>query len=155
METPHTSFMRRHALVAALAVVGMSLGCSTTSFEPVPEDKVDGPQKAAAEAFGKTTLESWAKNEYTALGDEATAEFRTAQDPAGQKAADAALEAQLGDFVAMEYFQTVKSVPAAHFVYRFKGTFSKQKDPHEVRVVYDLNGKLGGFWIKPWQDQMN
>ena len=137
--------------MAALALVG----CSTTTFEKVPEDKVDTKQKAAAEAFGSTTLTSWAKDEYSALGDEATAEFKAAQDEAGQRVADKALEGQLGDFVSMEYFETVKSNPPAHVVYRFKGKFSLNKEPIEVRVVYDLNGKIGGFWIKPWLDKMN
>jgi hypothetical protein len=37
-------------------------------------------------------------------------------------------------------------------LYRFKGTFSKGGSPAEVRVVYDTDGKLSGFWIKPWKD---
>lgn len=145
----------RIARWAASITVFAVVGCSTTTFEKVPEDKVDTKQKAAAAAFGNTTLTSWAKDEYSALGDEATAQFRAAQDEAGQKVADKALEGQLGDFVSMEYFETVKSNPPAHVVYRFKGKFSDNKAPHEVRVVYDLEGKIGGFWIKPWLDKMN
>ena len=58
-----------------------------------------------------------------------------------------------GDFKSMTYFETRKSSPARFVIYRFKGVFTKE-DVMEVRMVYNLEGKIDGFWIKPWLNSM-
>ena len=40
-------------------------------------------------------------------------------------------------------------------VYRFKGVFSKDSSRKiEVRVNMDKDGKVAGFWVKPWSDSV-
>ena len=58
-----------------------------------------------------------------------------------------------GDFKSIAYVETQRTLPAKFVIYRFKGTFSKS-DQTEVRMVYNLEGKIDGFWIKPWRDSL-
>lgn len=129
-------------------------GCNPTKFNKLPAAEVDQAQKAAAEKFGSETLTAWAKNEYPKVTVPADPKFKEGQDDeAKQKAADKAIEADAGDFQSMTFYEAQKSDPAKFVLYRFKAKFSK-KDVVEVRVVYDTEGKLSGFWIKPWNDTL-
>lgn len=135
-------------------VLAMSLGCTQTKFETIPEAQVDQTQKATAEKFGADTLSAWARNEYPKVSIPADPKFKEGQDDeAKQKAADKSIEAAAGDFVSMTFHEAVKTDPPNLVVYRFKAKFTK-KDPMEVRVVFDSGGKIGGFWIKPWNDKI-
>lgn len=142
----------RLALVLAAMLV---FGCGGTKFNKVPEGEVDGSQKAAAEKFGSSVLAAWAKDQYPKVDVPADPKFKEGQDDeAKQKAADKSIEAQMGNFQSMTYHETQKSEPAKFVIYRFKGKFSKSEAPAEVRLVYDTEGKLSGFWIKPWKDSL-
>jgi hypothetical protein len=130
--------------------------CGGTKFTKIPDTEVDATQKAAAEKFGTTVLSAWAQDKYPKVDVPADPKFKEGQDdPARQKAADKSIEAQLGDFQSMTFAEAQRTEPARFVVYRFKSKFSKSPEPAEVRVVYDTEGKIGGFWIKPWKDALN
>lgn len=159
----HIAHSRRsllsRGLLAATAAVLMTLllliGCSSMKFEKIPDAEVSASQKAAAEQFGTSVLTAWARGSYPKVTVPADPAFKEAQDDEGkQKAAAKTIEAQLGTFESMTFHEAQKSVPAKFVLYRFKGKFSKGTTPAEVRVVYDTDGKLGGFWIKPWKDAL-
>jgi len=135
--------------VAALALVA----CSKPEFEKLSEDKVDATRKANAEALGNKILGAWAKDEYPKLGDEAAEKFRSAHNSEdAQRASDKSIEKEVGNFQSMSYAETQRTKDGKFEVFRFKGTFDKSKSPLEVRVVFDADGKLTGFWVKPWKD---
>jgi hypothetical protein len=140
---------------AAGLVVGLALISAACGMKPkkVPDAEVDQAQKTAADKYGSETLSDWAKDTYPKVAVPADAKFKEAQDDAAkQKVSDKAIEQAFGDFQSMTYFETVKVAPSLT-VYRFKGTFTKGEG--EVRVVYDKEGKLAGFWIKAWKDEFN
>jgi len=86
------------------------------------------------------------------LGDEATAAMRSGLTPEKQKEAYETIKGMFGDFQSMEYVETcIPTDGSLLVIYRFKGHFSKSKARPEIRVVMDGEGKLAGFWIKPWR----
>jgi hypothetical protein len=144
--------MARFVRWLAIAAVAIS-GCSQMNYEKIPEAEVNQTEKAAAEAWATQTLTSWAQDQYPAPGNELSEAMKPGQSEARQKETDKRLEPIAGDFKTMAYFETRKSKPAKFVIYRFKGAFSKE-DVMEIRMVYDLQGKIDGFWIKPWLNSM-
>ncbi|GMV19009.1 MAG: hypothetical protein HS104_29935 [Polyangiaceae bacterium] len=144
--------------VAVALGVGLSclvVACGKPQLDKVPEEQVDAAKKANAEALGTKILSAWAKDEYPLLGDEAAEAFRKAHNADdAQRAADKSIEKELGSFQAMTYHETLRTKDGKTDVFRFKGTFDKSKVASEVRVVIDAQGKLTGFWVKPWKDQL-
>ena len=46
------------------------------------------------------------------------------------------------------------STQGPHYeIYRFKGNFDLNADV-EIRTVLDAEGKLAGFFVKPWKDSL-
>ena len=135
-----------------MAAIAIS-GCSQMNYEKIPEAEVNQTQKAAAESWAAQTLTSWAQDRYPSPGNELSDEMKPGQSETRQKETDKQLEPIVGDFKSMAYFETRKSAPAKFIIYRFKGAFSKE-DLMEIRVVYNLQGNIDGFWIKPWLNSM-
>lgn len=139
----------------AIGLAWQSLGCGKPGLDKVAEAQVDAAKKANAEALGTKILSAWAKDEYPLLGEEAAEQFRKAHNAEdAQRAADKSIEKELGSFQAMTYHETLRTKDAKMDVFRFKATFDKSKVASEVRVVIDSQGKLTGFWVKPWKDEL-
>jgi len=136
-------------VIAAVAISG----CSQMHYEKIPETDVNQAQKAAAEAWATQTLLSWAKDRYPSPRNELSEPMKPGQSEARQKETDKQLEPIVGDFKSMAYFETRKSEPARFVIYRFKGAFTRE-NVLEIRMVYNLQGEIDGFWIKPWLNSL-
>ena len=144
--------MRRASLILG-AVLALG-ACNRMTFEKIPAGQIDQKQKAFAEQWATNIMTSWEKGEYPQVGQEATREFRAAHNQVErQKAAHKFVKGKVGKFQSMAFHEAVRSKPPQTVVYRFKGDF--EKGEAEVRVVFDLDGKLTGHFLKPWHDQMN
>ncbi|HEY3352410.1 MAG TPA: hypothetical protein VGQ83_04110 [Polyangia bacterium] len=142
----------RLALLPLLVALPLA-GCGTR-YDRVPADQVDPARRTTAEELATRILTAWNKHEYPFLGAEATAEFRRAHNnAAAQKAAAANIEKRAGRFQSLAFAEELRSRPPQHDVFRFKGTFS-DVSPVEVRVVLDPEGKVSGFWVRPWHDEL-
>jgi hypothetical protein len=121
--------------------------------ERVISERVDGTRQDAAMAFALGYLESRKAGKFAPLGDEVTAEMRETLTPERQQQAYESITAQVGEFQSLDYVeaQRLPDDPGT-MIYRFRGTFTK--DRPEVRVVHDAAGKVSGFWIKPWSDEL-
>lgn len=153
--------MTRPAAFAAPWLVPLSVataltltGCGKPEFEKIPSDQLDPARVAAAQQFATKILDAWNKDQYPLVGDEASEEFKKGHnDVDRQKSADKSIEAALGNWKSMTLHEALRSKPPQFDVYRFEGVF--ERNPRaEVRVVYDMQGKVSGFWIKPWKDTL-
>ena len=147
-----------HELRWVICLVGlMSLavllvtGCGSP-FRKLSESEVDAEMISAAKRIATDILESHRDGRFEPLGDEATPAMRSALTPEKQKEAYETIKGMFGDFQSMEYVETcVPKDGSLLFIHRFKGHFSKSQARPEIRVVMDSEGKLAGFWIKPWR----
>ncbi len=126
-------------------------GCGSR-FRKLPESEVDTEMKLVAERIATNILVSQRDGRFEPLGDEATLAMRSALTPEKQKEAYETIKGMFGDFQSMKYVETwVPTDGSLLVIYRFKGRFSESKARPEIRVVMDGEGKLAGFWIKPWR----
>ncbi len=110
-------------------------------------------QKDKAYDVAMNTLTNWSKGEFQPLSDNFTSEMRTALPPNQQEMAYHQIKGLLGDFRSLEFAEAVVSSSMPDLVvYRFKGTFANSSEKPEVRVTMDKNGKVSGFYVKPWSD---
>lgn len=131
----------------------LSSGCGS-KFDTFPESEVDLEMKADAERIGTTLLTAHREGRFEPLGDEASDIMRSSYTPDQQKKSYEHLKSVIGEFESMEYVETcVPKEGQKLYVFRFKGEFSKNKNV-EVRVVINEQGKLDGFWVKPWKDKL-
>jgi hypothetical protein len=137
------------ALAAALALGA----CNSTTFEKIPAGQINQAQKKFAEDWGNKIMTAWEKGQYPQVGQEATKEFRGGHnDEKRQQAVHKFVKGKVGKFQSMTFHEARRSNPPQTVVYRFKGDF-EQGEP-EIRIVFDLEGKLAGHFVKPWHDEM-
>jgi hypothetical protein len=122
-------------------------------FSRVPPDQVDPQRREAAESFAKRYEQTRAQGSFAPLGDEATEDVRTSLTVEKQKAAQQQITAAFGEFESLEYVEAWRANASPEStIYRFRATFTKGKP--EIRVVHDEQGKISGFWLKPWRDSL-
>jgi len=125
------------------------------TFQSLSSTQIDQAQKNKAQQIATATLGDWFKGKFGPLSDAFTPEMQEALPPEGQQQVVGTLKTKLGDFQSMEFAQAVASPNLPDMVvYRFKAKFSRADQPPEVRVSMDKQGKVAGFWIKPWQETM-
>ena len=60
---------------------------------------------------------------------------------------------ECGEFIKAAYAETYVQKSAPDFrILRLKADFSDCDKKWELRVVYDNDKKIAGYWIKPWND---
>ncbi len=144
--------MRVMQLVGAMSLIVLVVTGCGSQFRRLSESEVDAEMKSTAQRIATNILESMRDGRFEPLGDEATAAMRSGLMPEKQKEAYESIKGMFGDFQSMEYAETcVPTDGSLLVIYRFKGHFSKSKATPEIRVVMDGEGKLSGFWIKPWK----
>lgn len=141
-------------LAIQLLMAGPSLAApEDVKFNAIPADKVNPDQKALARETAQTLLINWNNGQYKPVSDDYTAKMKAALTPKLQEKSGQALKNKFGDFKSMIFAQAATSPQVPGFtVYRFKGAFTKTAEPVEIRVVVEDTGKIGGFWVKPWND---
>lgn len=60
-----------------------------------------------------------------------------------------------GDYESMTFKEAwTLTADEVFTIYRFEGTFTDIQDHPEIRLVFNKDSKLSGFWIKPWEDDL-
>jgi hypothetical protein len=136
-------------------VVGAS---AKPSFKPVPASTIDQAQKDKAATIATTTLSNWWKGKFAPLSDDFGPKMKKMLTLDVQKRMTEKMKAKMGDLQALEFAEAVAA--ASPFMqqgiieYRFKGKFSKVTEPIEIRVAMNKQGKVAGFGVRRWQDEM-
>ncbi len=124
-------------------------------FASIPAVQVDVAQKDFAEKAATTAFTAWTKGSFEPLGDNFSKQMQITMPPVMQKQSWAVIEGEFGGFQSVSFHEALKSTAGpAHVIYRFKGTFSKAAKSPEVRVVVDDAGKVGGFFVLQWFDDV-
>ncbi len=137
--------------LGALIVMTLMSGCGPP-FEKVPDAQVNTDQKTAAERFATDVLHAWNEGKTANVESLLSEEMKPGFTEKMQKIYAEKNAVELGRFAGMEFVEVQQGVKDKLLIYRFKGTFSRKKNFWEVRVVYDPDGKISGFWAKPWKD---
>lgn len=124
-------------------------------FHPVPANQVNLSERDKALQIADSLWRTWRSNKFQPLSASFTSEMRQAMTPEVQQSAYVQAKEMFGDYKNLSFAEAVTSpiFPGAT-VYRFRGSFSKSAEMPEIRVVMDKEGKVSGFWIKPWAEQL-
>jgi hypothetical protein len=123
-------------------------------FKKLDEKNVDPKQKEfsrkfAAGYFSKQISGGW----YQFKNDEATDEIIKFLTPEKQKEVYNQLKSTFGAFKSLEYSQTWFESNSKLVIYRFKSQFG-DSNKLEIRVVLNDKGKISGFFVKPWTENL-
>ena len=132
-----------------------SLNSSSQNLKKIEDSEVDKSRLKFAENFALDYLTKLKEGSYYEFQDEAIAEFKKQMTEQSQKKGYQKLKEKFGDFRNLNYEETYlqdKNSPLQ--VFRFKSDFENSNQPIEARVVLNEAGKIAGFWIKPWQDDL-
>jgi hypothetical protein len=139
-------------LVLAAIVTNVS---AESPFKPLPAAEVNQSQKDKARQIAVQLLTTWRERRFGPLSTDYTSRMREVMTNAAQEKAYYSLKALFGDFKSIQYKETVVAPNLPELIiYRFIGTFSGTKEKPEIRVVFDKTGKVAGFWVKPWKDEV-
>jgi len=129
------------------------IGCSESKYQTLSEEDINNAQKSFAESLAVDILTSMKSGEFKSLRDEATLAMQKGLSPEKQEASYDQIKGMFGDFESLSYYEAcIPTEGAIQTVYRFKGKFESAFP--EIRVVINEENKLSGFWIKPWNDEL-
>lgn len=91
---------------------------------------------------------------YILTETEATSAMVAGLNETVQKEAYKKVRSIYGDYKGVKFVTLVRRTEGADLnIYRFKGLFETNADV-EVRTVLNADGKLAGFFIKPWNEKL-
>ncbi len=109
-----------------------------------------------AENLSRKLLEAQKSGSYYKLSEsEATPTMINGLNEYLQKSTYSQIKSMFGDFEDLK-FEALKIYPkngTSYDIFRFKGTFEKSNEV-EIRAVLYKEGKLSGFFLKPWNDKL-
>ena len=148
--------VRMAGMCAVLLFGGLLvIAAADSSFIVLPSTKIDENLLRKAQSIASDLLTGWREGKFQHLSDDFSLEMMAGLPPEDQKKAYDSLRVLFGHFESLRFAEALMSprLPGA-VMFRFRGTFSGTKDNPEIRVVITDEGKITGFWVKHWVDQV-
>ena len=131
------------------------LGCQgQPEYQKVVDSDIDKNKLEIASSIANKLLMAQKNGGYYELSkEEAIDAMVTGLDEKLQKDTYSQIKSLFGDYEGLEFDHLMESVSKPSYeIYRFKGKFKNPEANVEIRAVLDSEGKLAGFFIKPWQE---
>jgi Protein of unknown function (DUF3887) len=123
-------------------------------FKRLDDKTIDSVQMAFAKGFASEYFSKQVEGSYYQFHDEeATSDMVNGLTVEIQKKVYSQLRTGFGEFKSLEYAQTWAGEKANLVVYRFRGKFG-DVSTLEIRVVLNKEGKIAGFFVKPWNENL-
>ena len=142
--------------ILMLSVIPLIAFCQTNpNYERIDEKDIDSKKLEFATDLSNNILSAQKIGSFYTLSDkEATSEMRTGLNELVQKQSYVQIKSLFGEYENLSFDHLMTSGEGTKYeIYRFRGKFNLNKEV-EVRVVLDESGKLAGFFVKPWNDQI-
>ena len=140
-------------LIFALSAFLFASCQSNSNYERVDSSEIDHDRLQFATSISKSILSAQKEGSFYLLNEEeATEKMVSGLDEALQKDSYQQIKSAFGDYQDLVFDHLKKPTDGTLYeMYRFKGIFNPQIEV-EVRTVLDANGKLAGFFVKPWKE---
>lgn len=127
----------------------------TNQFERMPDDMVNKEYVEKAMKFANEFYNALKNGNVYEFANEAIEEIKKKLTPEFQRDVYSQVQEKYGHFQRLEYAEAWSGKKFQYYeIIRFKGYFERSEEPLEIRVVFNKNGKIAGFWIKPWNDEL-
>ena len=149
--------MKKSFVLCLILLLLITAGFTQNGFEKLSKDAVSQSDlRIAISLAEKILLGQKSGNIYLLSGDEAIPPVAKGLTREVQLSSYESVRAQFGDYESMNFMEawTMNSEQGVYTIYRFKGDFTDTKEQPEIRVVFDGESKLAGFWIRPWEDDL-
>ena len=132
----------------------LCFGVNGQDFKKLDEKDIDLKQLEFSKKFANDYFSKQISGSYYQFDDEeATDEMRRLLTAEKQKEVYNQLKLGFGEFKSLDFSQTWFNSNSKLIVYRFKSIFGDSKIL-EIRVVLDSKGKIAGFFVKPWTENL-
>lgn len=148
--------MKKIIYSTILLLVLTSVSCqSKSNYVKVDKSEFDKKRVEFAKNLSEKILTAQKNDGYYSLSEnEATIQMIDGLDESRQKESYKKIKSIFGDYKSLKFESIMESTTGNKLmIYRFKGFFESNADI-EVRTVLNYKGKLAGFFIKPWNDEM-
>jgi hypothetical protein len=127
-----------------------------TAFERIPDARINPQRLAFVTNLSDRILKAQQGGGYYPLsGQEADVAMRSGLNEAVQKQAYSQLSRSFGEYSGLEFDELLIPVDGSFYeIYRFRGQFGTNGTGVEIRAVLNTEGKLAGFYYKPWRNQL-
>ena len=148
--------MRKTGITTIFICCIAMVAITQQSYEKLPETGISQTELRQAISLGeKLLLGQKSGNIYILSEDEAIPEVAKGLTEGVQQSSYENIRSMYGEYESMQFAEAWKlEADQFYTIYRFKGTFGATSDKPEIRMVLDREGKLAGFWIRPWEDDM-
>jgi hypothetical protein len=137
----------------ALLLIGC-FGVNGQDFKKLGDKSTDTKQMEFAKKFAKSYFSKQISGSfYQFNADEATDDMIRLLTAEKQKQAYTQIKSGFGEFKSLAYAQAWSDSNAKMVIYRFTGIFG-DNNTLEIRVIINPQGKIAGFFIKPWTENL-
>jgi hypothetical protein len=148
--------MKEAIYSAIFLFVLTSVSCQTkTDFVKVDKSKINKEQFELVKNLTDKILTKQKDGGYYSLSEnEATVQMIEGLSESVQKESYGTIKNLFGDYEDLNFESLMESTDENKYkIYRFKGNFETSSDV-EVRTILNKEGKLAGFYIKPWNEKL-
>lgn len=146
----------KHILLFLIVAPFSCAGQATTAYERVPEGRINPQRLAFVTALSDRILMAQQEGGYYQLSDrEADAAMLGGLSESVQKQAYEQISSAFGEYRGLLFEELLMPTEGTLYeIYRFRGQFGTSGSGIEVRSVLNPEGKLAGFYFKPWKNRL-
>ncbi len=143
-------------LLFLLTLPILGQGQSATTYERIPDSQINPHRLAFVTRLADHILSAQQGGGYYQLSQrEADVAMRNGLSESIQKQAYAQLSQTFGEYRGLVFDEMlVPKEGTAYEIYRFRGQFGENGAGVEIRAVLNPEGKLAGFYYKPWKQRL-
>jgi hypothetical protein len=148
--------MKKYLLLFLGFLPFVCLSQAETQYERIPAADINPQRLAFVSNLADRILTAQQGGGYYMLtAQEADVAMRTGLTEAVQKQAYAQLKRSFGEYQGLIFDELLLPTEGTAFeIYRFRGQFGANGSGVEIRAVLNPEGKLAGFYYKPWQNRL-
>lgn len=148
--------MKKTLITAALVLAFTTGALAQVSYQKLDEGQIVQTELRQAISLAEKLLLGQKSGEiYILSEEEAIPEVAKGLTDGVQASSYENISSMFGDYESMQFAEALTmKTDQVYTLYRFKGTFSETSEKPEIRVVLNKEGKLAGFWIRPWEDDL-
>ena len=148
--------MKKIFRILIILLVTTSASCQSSSdFKKVDESKLKKEDIESVKILSEKILTAQKNGgHYNLSEDVATKKMVDGLNETVQKKSYQKIKNLFGDYQDLKFESLMESEKGKRLkIYRFKGFFESESNI-EIRTVLNDEGKLAGFFIKPWTDKL-
>lgn len=146
----------KRLLFLLLAFPVLGLGQTETPYERIPDAEINPQRLAFVTGLTDRILLAQQGGGYYRLSEqEADVAMQNGLTEAIQKQAYAQLKNTFGEYRGLVFDEMLMPNEGTSYeIYRFRGQFGANGSGVEIRAVLNPEGKLAGFYYKPWKNRL-